>query len=99
MAKVITVGPTSTWGLGDTGGDDIVDVADAIDYITIAALRLQHPDCVVRFGNQTHVPADMDSNVVRDVRNTVYLGWCESDWLLESDETPEEIAARLYAGA
>lgn len=97
MSKVIIVGPTDTHGLGDTGGDDIVDVANAIDDITVAALRLQHPGYTVRFGSQTSVPADMSYDTVRHVRNEVYLGWCEGDWEIDSDESSGEIAERLYA--
>jgi hypothetical protein len=95
--KVIVVGPTGTHGLGDTGGDDLDSVADAIDDITVAVLRLKYPDYTIRHGTQTSVPVDMHYETVRDVRNEVYLGWCEGNWNLESDETFTEIAARLYA--
>jgi hypothetical protein len=95
--KVIVVGPTGTDEIGDTGGDDLESVADAIDDITVAVLRLKYPNYIVRHGTQTSIPVYMHYETVRDVRNEVYLGWCEGDWILESDETPEEIAARLYA--
>jgi hypothetical protein len=94
--KIITVGPTETSFLGDTGEWSPDSVADAIDEITFRALKLQFPDAVVRMGDRTHVDVGLPIECVRDARNEVYLGFCEGDWEMDGDESADEIALRLY---